>query len=248
MEHHKLFNEKSELYAKVRPQYPQELFDFLVSLCDKKKSAWDVACGSGQAAVDLAMYFAEVHATDVSEQQIANAIPNPRVRYSVQTAEKTNFPKNTFDLVCVAQALHWFDHEAFWTEVKKVLKPNGIFAAWGYSWFSINPEADKAFKENFLDPIQPYWAEQNQLLWNDYRDVPFPFDCVETPNIEMTVEWDFEQLFAYIQTWSAARERKREKGDEFLVRTRESMLPAWGNPQEKKVIRMDFVLLVGKNM
>ncbi len=248
MKHHQLFSNRSDLYAQARPRYPEALYPYLANLCPEHIRVWDVACGSGQAAVDLAAHFNEVHATDISAEQIAHAHPHPRVRYSVQPAEKTDFPANTFDLICVAQALHWFDHERFWHEVKRVLKPNGIFAAWGYSWFSINPNVDKAFKENFLAPIQPYWAEQNQLLWNDYRDVPFPFEKVKTPNLEMVVEWDFEELFAYIQTWSAARERIREKGDEFLVRTRESVLPAWGNPSERKRIPMNFVLLVGKNM
>ena len=53
MDHHKLFNEKSALYAKVRPHYPQELYAFLATLCDEQKNAWDVACGSGQAAIDV---------------------------------------------------------------------------------------------------------------------------------------------------------------------------------------------------
>ena len=68
-----------------------------------------------------------------------------------------------------------------------------------------------------------------------------------SPEFDMLVEWDFAQLFTYIQTWSAAREYIKENGDEFLARTHERMLSAWGNPNEKKRIAMDFILLVGKN-
>ena len=150
MEHHSLFSDKSDLYAKVRPHYPAALFTFLASLCGEQKSAWDAACGNGQAVVDLATHFAEVHATDVSEQQIANALPNPSVRYSVQAAEKTNFAENQFDLIGVAQALHWFDHDLFWNEVKRVLKPKGIFAAWGYAWFLAEEINDVLQKDFFL--------------------------------------------------------------------------------------------------
>jgi ubiquinone/menaquinone biosynthesis C-methylase UbiE len=246
MKHHKLFSDKSDLYAKVRPRYPQELFTFLASLCDDGQSAWDVACGNGQAAVDLALYFAEVHATDVSEQQIANAIPNPRVRYSVQPAEKTNFAENQFDLVSVAQALHWFDYELFWPEVKRVLKPNGIFAAWGYSWFSA-AEINDVLREHFLPAIKPYWAKQNQLLWNGYRDVPFPFERVDTPEIKMKMKWDFNQLFSYLQTWSSVRQCLKEEGNDFLVRTHESLKSMWGDVKEKKPIELDFVFLAGRN-
>ena len=160
-------------------------------MCIEKKSAWDVACGNGQAAIDLVEHFDQVHATDISEEQIAHAHLHPRVQYSVQLAEETNFAENQFDLVSVAQALHWFDYDRFWPEVKRVLKPKGVFAAWGYSWFSINTVADQALNENFLAPIESYWAKENQLLWDGYRDIPFPFERIEAPKFKMNVEWNF---------------------------------------------------------
>jgi SAM-dependent methyltransferase len=247
MKHQKLFSDRSDLYAKVRPQYPKELYTFLASLCVEKKSAWDVACGSGQAALDLAEFFDQVQATDISDEQIGYAHAHPKVKYFVQPAENSYFADNQFDLVGVAQALHWFDYDQFWPEVKRVLKPNGIFAAWGYAWFSINAAADKSLQQNFLAPIEPYWAEQNKLLWDDYRDVPFPFERVDAPEIEMSVTWTLEELFAYLQTWSAVREYIKANGDEFLKRMYESMLPAWGDPSKRKRIPMNFVLLVGRN-
>ena len=91
MDHHNLFNEKSEYYARARPHYPKELFQYLNSVCDGHKAAWDAACGNGQAAVSLACFFEQVQATDISEQQIAHAIQNPEVTYSVQPVETTNF-------------------------------------------------------------------------------------------------------------------------------------------------------------
>ena len=247
MEHHSLFSDKSDLYAKVRPHYPTELFTFLASLCDEQKSAWDVACGNGQAAVDLAMFFAEVHATDVSEQQIANAIPNPRVRYSIQAAEKTEFDENQFDLISVAQALHWFDYDLFWNEVKRVLKPNGIFSAWGYAWF-LAEEINDVLQKEFAPAIEPYWAKQNQILWNGYQDVSFPFERVDTPEFEMKMEWDLNQLFSYLQTWSAVRQYIQKEGsEEFLIRTYDALKSVWGEVSQKKVVEMDFTLLVGRN-
>jgi SAM-dependent methyltransferase len=152
------------LYAKVRPHYPQKLFQYLASVCDEHKSAWDAVCGNGQAAVSFARYFKEVQASDISEQQIAHAIQNPKVTCSVQPVEATNFVQNKFDLVCVAQALHWFDLGLFWPEVKRVLKPGGIFAAWGYTWFSIENGIDEFIREKILRIIDSYWAPQVKLL------------------------------------------------------------------------------------
>ena len=247
MDHHQLFSEKSELYAEVRPLYPHELFHYLVAVCDEHKEAWDGACGNGQAAVSLANHFDRVQATDISEQQIRHARQHPKVTYSVQAAEETNFDENQFDLVCIAQALHWFDYKLFWPEVKRVLKSRGIFAAWGYSWFSINDRIDKHIDERFLRMLEPYWAPQNKLLWDHYREVPFPFVRIETPNIQMHMEWDLNQLFAYLRSWSAARLCIEDKGPMFFVNAFETVKTEWGDADKKKKLEMDFCLLVGRN-
>ncbi len=247
MDHHELFNQKSELYATARPQYPAELFNYLAAICDENKTAWDGACGNGQAAVDISSYFDEVHATDVSVGQIANAIPNPRVTYSVQPSEATNFSENQFDLVCIAQALHWFDYDLFWPEVKRVLKPGGVFAAWGYSWFSIEEKIDECIQEKFLKFLEPYWAEQNKLLWDGYQNIPFPFVRIEPPLITMKVVWDFNQLFGYLKSWSAARRCIDNIGEAFFMDAYDETKTEWGNVNIEKIVEMDFCLIVGQN-
>src|ERR1700729_3906379 len=113
-----LFSVRSDEYAASRPQYPSELFDYIIRVCPGRDRAWDCGTGSGQAAVALAEWFVEVHATDVSAQQIANAAMHDRVHYSVQPAERTGFANGLFSLVTVAQALHWFEFKQFWPEVQ----------------------------------------------------------------------------------------------------------------------------------
>lgn len=247
MTHHNLFNDKSEIYAQSRPRYPQALFAFLASICKNHEAAWDGACGNGQAAVSLARTFKSVQATDISEQQIANAIPSDGVTYSVQPSEATTFDDNQFDLVCVAQALHWFDYDRFWPEVKRVLKPDGIFAAWGYGWFSINPAIDACIQQKLLDPIEPYWAVQNRLLWNQYRNVPFPFERIHAPTFKMDTVWDVDHLFAYLHSWSAVRRCMDKRGDGFFMEAYEAVKAIWGDAAEKKRIKMDLYTLVGRN-
>jgi ubiquinone/menaquinone biosynthesis C-methylase UbiE len=132
-QHHKFFADKSELYARSRPTYPEPVFEFLAATCKNRILAWDCGCGNGQASVQLSKYFENVEAIDVSSEQIGQAAPHPQVKYSVSPAERTSFPNNSFDFICVAQALHWFDYKQFWPEVTRVLRPSGIFAAFGYS-------------------------------------------------------------------------------------------------------------------
>lgn len=246
LHHHKQFNDKSDLYAAARPSYPDALFAFLFNQCPDFEQAWDCGTGSGQAAVSLASRFRHVEATDISPQQIAHAAPHKRVYYSVQPAEATCFADNAFSLVTVAQALHWFEFESFWPEVHRVLKPGGIFAAWGYSWFHISNEIDAIITAKLMPPIKGFWAAQNQLLWDGYQAVPFPFVKIPTPQIVLAPQWHLAQLMAYLSSWSAVRRCIEANGNEFFTELTEALGQAWGNPQDKKAISMEFHLLLGR--
>ena len=242
-----LFSDRSDLYAAARPQYPQDLYEFLASCVDTKERAWDCGAGNGQASVAIAEYFREVYATDISKSQIANAIPKNNVFYSVQPAEKTNFPNGYFDAVTVAQALHWFDIESFWAEVKRVLKKGGIFSAWCYSWLSVSSPIDLVIKEGILDIIESYWSPRIQLIDNGYRNIDFPFEPIQAPPIEMKISWTLAELLAYMHTWSATRQCMQQQGTKFFEALRDSLLPVWGNPEQKKEVKMNFHLIVGRN-
>jgi ubiquinone/menaquinone biosynthesis C-methylase UbiE len=50
---------------------------------------------------------------------------------------------DSVDIVTVAQALHWFDFDKFYSNVKRVGKKDGIIAVWSYDMHKINPQIDK---------------------------------------------------------------------------------------------------------
>jgi len=111
------FSKQAKTYQKYRPRYPQVLYDELLSLTSKRQSCWDCGTGNGQVAIELAKYFEQVYATDISQQQLNQATSIPNITYKVERAESTSFPAQTFDLITVGQAMHWFDFEAFNKEV-----------------------------------------------------------------------------------------------------------------------------------
>tara|TARA_R100000687_G_C6323682_1_gene106232 strand:+ start:348 stop:518 length:171 start_codon:yes stop_codon:yes gene_type:complete len=51
------FSSKSSSYAKYRPTYPQELYQFLKEKLHKTEKAWDCGTGNGQVAGALAKFF-----------------------------------------------------------------------------------------------------------------------------------------------------------------------------------------------
>jgi SAM-dependent methyltransferase len=241
-----LFSDKSDLYVSARPLYPDELFRFIASLAPSTQKAWDCGTGNGQAAIALARFFNSVCASDPSAQQVAHAIRYEGVEYSVQPAEATNYPDATFDAVCVAQALHWFDFSAFFQEVKRVLKPQGVFAAWGYDWLSVWPEFDVTFNQVILKVIEEDWAPQNAILWNGYKDVPMPFTPVETPELCIQASWSLYQLLAYVHTWSATRRCMARMGTDFFARAESALVAHWGSPETVRKVVMPLHFLVGR--
>jgi SAM-dependent methyltransferase len=217
------FTEAPESYAAARPLYPPELFEWIASQCAERDVAWDCATGNGQAAVALSKLFRTVHASDVSPEQLSAGLGARNIVYSAQPAEATNFESGTFDLVTVAQALHWFDFRRFWPEVRRVAKQGAFFCAWGYAWFAYPEEVEAALIQPAKRLLEPYWAAENRILWNGYQGhaIAFPFERIGAPDFRLEVEHDVASLVAYIRTWSAF---KRGCRDQDLARALEALL------------------------
>src|ERR671925_337464 len=137
------FSTQSEQYAQYRPKYPDKIYAYLASIAPGHSLAWDCGTGNGQAAIGLAKYFDKVHATDASAEQISLAYPHEKVDYRVERAEEVSLNDSSVDLITVAVAIHWFNFDEFYREVKRVLKPDGVLAAWTYNSVEISPEIDQ---------------------------------------------------------------------------------------------------------
>lgn len=198
------FGKVAASYAEHRPGYPSALFEWLADVCDAHNNAWDCGAGNGQASIALANHFANVFATDFSESQIANAKAHPRVNYRIAPAEASGLPSSCADLVTIAQALHWFDLEKFYSEVRRVLKPNGLITAWTYGMIVItNEDANECLQHFYHHVIGPYWPSERHHVETGYRELNFPFERINTPNVSMQVEWSARQLMGYLRSWSA---------------------------------------------
>lgn len=221
------------------------LFRHLAEVAPARDAVWDCATGNGQAARGLAKYFARVEATDASAQQVGQATPVPNVNYSMQPAEHTSFAASSFDAVCVAQAIHWFDVERFYSEARRVLRPGGVVLVTAYGWATVSQAFDAVLDCAILEPIRPHWPPQNQLIMDGYRDLPFPFERVEFPKLAIEMHWTLAEYMNYIATWTATR-RKLEQDAGFLARARPLLEAAWGQAGTATVT-MPLLVLCGRH-
>lgn len=241
------FSEHAAAYAAYRPTYPPELATWLASIAPSTGLALDVGAGSGQLSVLLAEHFDRVVATEPSAQQVESAAQHPRIGYQVAPAENCDLPNGSVDLLTAAQAAHWFDLPSFFTEARRVLKPNGAIALLSYAGMehssSIEPLID-AFR---LETLKLYWPAERQLVENGYRDIHLPFEPVAPPLFFIEVHWPLAAMIGYLDTWSAIRAMERDRGrgmfDSFLA----ELTKTWGDPETTRRIRWPLAILAGRN-
>lgn len=233
-------------YASHRPTYPPELFAFLAAVAPGRSLAWDCGTGNGQAAVMLAEHFARVYATDPSAEQVNQAEPHPKVEYAVAPAERCPLPDGSADLVTVAQAIHWFDFDRFYAEVRRVLRPGGVIAAWGYAFHRVNPAVDAVLMRLENEFVGPYWPPERAYPEARYTTLPFPFAELPAPPFAMSMNWTLADTVGYLNTWSATKRFIKEKGFNPVERLTPEFAAAWGDPAERRAVTWDLFMKVGR--
>lgn len=202
-------------YAAFRPEYPEALFTWLASLTGRHESAWDCACGSGQASQPLASQFDLVVASDASATQVVSAEASENLFFVVAPAVPSPLSDGAVDLVTVAQALHWFIGDAFFAEVHRVLRPEGVFAAWTYGMPRVASPAVEGTIHRFIDgPLGPYWPSEIRLVLDGYTSIDFPFFELEAPRFEMRADWTCAHFLEHARTWSATGRFIEDRGED----------------------------------
>lgn len=233
-------------YARYRPDYPAELFGYLASLTPRHAVALDCATGSGQAAVGLAAHFELVVASDGSVSQLRNAHPHPRVAYVGNLAEQPALADHSVDVVVAAQAAHWFDHDRFHGEIRRVLRPAGALAIWTYGLAHIDATVDATVRRFYSDVVGPYWPPERRHVESAYRDLPFPWHEVAAPAFELKLQWQLDDFIGYIGTWSAVQRYTKVRAADPLPALRAELARDWNSPAEARSVVWPLHLRVGR--
>ena len=114
-------------YDRGRPSYPDDAVAWLAG--GEAKVVLELAAGTGKLTRSLVDQGHAVFATEPDEAMLAVLRKRvPEVSAKVATAEEIPANDRSVDVVVVAQAFHWFDHEVALAEVARVLKPGGHLA------------------------------------------------------------------------------------------------------------------------
>ena len=255
-----LFSAQSKEYAGSRPTYPRALFEFIVGLVDEKNLAWDCATGNGQAALVLADYFKQVIASDISARQLENARQERNIKYQIFRAEDTPLKDNSVDLITIAQALHWFDFDRFYSEARRVLsrrkvgktceEGGGIIAAWAYGLHTISPEVDKVTHQLYEDILgDKYWPPERKYVEERYETIPFPFEQIPAPEFQIELRWNLSELVNYYRSWSSVQKFIEKNKYDPVREVSSSLQNVWGGKSyvnEKREVVWPLYVKIGK--
>ena len=187
------FGRVSENYAKYRNIYPKSMYDKLISFGVGRKGQKIIDLGSGTAILPLNMYQtgADFIASDISENQLRygqqivknNNIEN--IHFKVCSSEETGFEDNSFDVVTAVQCFHYFNAEKAADEIRRILKPQGLFCKIFMDWL---PFEDRIINEmeNLVLKYNPAW---NGNGFREFR-YTFPLWAEERFQIETIHSYD----------------------------------------------------------
>jgi SAM-dependent methyltransferase len=240
-----LFSSASDEYARYRPTYPPALFEYLNGLLPVKNTAWDCGTGNGQVAQELAKTFKAVYATDISAAQLEQAPPAENIFYSVQPAEQTSFEAHIFDLVVVAQAIHWFDFDRFYAEVRHTAKKEALLCATGYGRPQISEPIDTLITDFYENTLGGYWDAERRFIDEHYKTLPFPFPEIQAPAFENQLQWNLPQFIGYLNTWSAVAHFRKQNGANPVTQLQQELEEHWP-AEEVKEIRFPLLLRIGR--
>src|SRR5207244_13453135 len=136
----------------------------------------------------LADRFARVIATDASAEQIAQAAPHPKVGYRCAPAETSGLPNGAVDLAVAAQAVHWFDLACYYAEVRRVARPAGVLAVVPSGVVQVDDDAATLVQHFFSAVLGSYWMPECRYVDGGYRSLPFPFEEITAPPLEIRAE------------------------------------------------------------
>ncbi|KAF9344539.1 hypothetical protein BGX26_004256 [Mortierella sp. AD094] len=260
----KTFN--SALYQSFRPGYNANFYKMVYNYHARKNgqfdTAVDVGTGTGQVASVLAEKFNQVHGIDASATMLSSAVQKPNITYHASKGEDLSaIPSASVDLLTVAQAMHWFDTPTFFSEVKRVLKPHGTFAAVGYTFvqFDKYPRASKHIKDLGNEPelLGTYWEPGRLILDNMYKCIGVPMENVERyylPNEElpalMSEKVTMKHFRNYIKTWSSYKTYcDKHVGEPDIVDKTIDTIMAEENLKDEDVVEITLptVLILAEN-
>ena len=157
------FDEVADLYDRVRPTYPPELFDALFSRLGPAPVVLEVGPGTGQATRALLARGARVTAVEPGanlRRRLRENLPDEALEVVGATFEEAVLAPRSFDALVSATAYHWVDAPARTEKPARVLRPGGWIAV--IDLIQVDAPSDRGFFARVQDVYRRHESAENQ--------------------------------------------------------------------------------------
>jgi ubiquinone/menaquinone biosynthesis C-methylase UbiE len=171
------FNEIASLYDGARPDYPEALFDDVITLSGVPAGGTmlEIGSGTGKATLPLARRGFSILGIELGEQMAALARMKlekyQEARIEVGAFEEWPLPEAAFDLAVSASAWHWIDPEIGYAKVARSLKPVGSLAVMWSSQGRADSRSNRSENGSTTSGTDDESIQFTQALQEVYRQV-----------------------------------------------------------------------------
>jgi len=211
------FGAAANLYERARPSYPQAAVDWLIAECGiaPASTVVDLGAGTGKLTRLLVPSGARVVAVEPIAEMRAH-IEGAEVLDG--TAEEVPLPDRSADVVTVAQAFHWFDHDRALPEIHRVLREGGrLVLVWNMR--DLEDPLQRAV-EDLLRPIRSEVPAQALGAWRAPLERSSLFGRAVVGKFRYAQHFTADDLCDRVASTSFVATMTPVDRDELLVRVR----------------------------
>jgi SAM-dependent methyltransferase len=173
----KVFNEVAGEYDRNRPTYPNALVDQACEVAGIRDGdrVLEIGCGTGQLTRGLLARGLRVTAFEPGDHLIRVAEENLKdvgdVEFIHARLEDVQPPRESYEAVFSASAIHWVDPDLSWRKIADALARHGTLALIQY--FGLQEQRSVDDQEALLSALRKH-AGEIAASWPTYRDL----DCM----------------------------------------------------------------------
>jgi len=216
------FDEAASLYDDVRPGYPGDLFDDVISLSGIPSGGriLEIGCGTGQATLPFARRGYRILCIELGENMAAVARRNlegyPHAEVRTGAFEESSLQEGSFDLAISATAFHWLDPAIAYPKAAATLRDGGSLAL----FWNVHVHSDPS--EEFFEAAQRIYEHEAPEIVRpeDYKGLPRPhevpdrteeiqntslFGSVTTRHYRWDIAYDSSTYLRVLSTYSGHR-------------------------------------------
>jgi ubiquinone/menaquinone biosynthesis C-methylase UbiE len=215
------FGAAADVYERARPTYPADAVEWLVERAGLRsgRTVVDLGAGTGKLTRLLVQSGANVIAVEpVAEMRAKLEELLPGFETVDGTAEQLPLADASADVITVAQAFHWFDHERALPELHRVLRDDGLLVlVWNMR------DLDDPLQRGVEELLAPVRRSPTASLETDWRapltESPL-FGEMETRMFRHAQQLTIQDLLDRVSSTSYVATMAPAEREELLARVR----------------------------